>query len=372
MPDARDRTGPASVPPVRRGGAASRSAGRAARRGRFDALGLRRALSDRLLPGLVAAMAFLAALALAGAVAASSLASRWREGAGAVLTVQVPDPLAPSATAVASSRVDAVRALLRERLAVASAHLLGEAELAELLRPWLGAGDTLSLPLPAVIEVRLRAGADPDDPRSASDAPRGGAQAPSGTGAQAAGTPGTLAARLAQAAPGTLVERNGDWMRRLAALAWSLQACAAVALVVVAGVAAAVVAVATRAGLAARRDAIEIVHGLGATDSYIAGRFAARATLLASLGAALGALAALPVLLGLASLTAPFSAAPAAPPALAAASTLAASALLPPAGTLDALPPAIWGALPALPLVAAAIGWATAQATVRRWLRRLP
>ncbi len=382
MPDARDRTGPPSVPPVRRGGAASlsggRAAGRAAGRGRFDALGLRRALSDRLLPGLVAAMAFLAALALAGAVAASSLASRWREGAGAMLTVQVPDPLAPSATALASSRVDAVRALLRERPAVASAHLLGEAELAELLRPWLGAGDTLSLPLPAVIEVRLRAGADPDEPHGTPDAPRGGAQAPSsGNGAQAAGTPGTLAARLAQAAPGTLVERNGDWMRRLAALAWSLQACAAVALVVVAGVAAAVVAVATRAGLAARRDAIEIVHGLGATDSYIAGRFAARATLLASLGAALGALAALPVLLGLASLTAPFSAAPAAAPPLAAASTLAASALAasalaPPAGALDVLPPAIWGALPALPLVAAAIGWATAQATVRRWLRRLP
>jgi cell division transport system permease protein len=327
---------------------------------------MRRALSDRLLPGLVAAMAFLAALALAGAVAASSLASRWREGAGAMLTVQVPDPLAPSATAVASSRVDAVRALLRERPAVASAHLLGEAELAELLRPWLGAGDTLSLPLPAVIEVRLRAGVDPDEPHGTPDAPRGGAQAPPAAGAQAAGTPGTLAARLAQAAPGTLVERNGDWMRRLAALAWSLQACAAVALVVVAGVAAAVVAVATRAGLAARRDAIEIVHGLGATDSYIAGRFAARATLLASLGAALGALAALPVLLGLASLTAPFSAPPAAPPAL------AASVLAPPASALDALPAAIWGALPALPLVAAAIGWATAQATVRRWLRRLP
>ena len=351
MPEPRDRTGVSGVPPGRRGGRAAQ--------GGFDALGLRRALSDRLLPGLVAAMAFLAALALAGAVAASSLASRWREGAGAVLTVQVPDPLAPSVTAAASSRVDAVRALLRDQPAVASAHLLGEAELAELLRPWLGAGDTLSLPLPAVIEVRLRARADPDAAPATTEATGGATQAtPSG-----ARPPGTLAARLAQAAPGTLVERNGDWMRRLGALAWSLQACAATALVVVAGVAAAVVAVATRAGLAARRDAIEIVHGLGATDSDIAGRFAARATLLASLGAALGALAALPVLLGLASLTAPFTAP---------ASALSTAPMGTPAGTLDALPAAIWGALPALPLAAAAIGWATAQATVRRWLRRLP
>ena len=43
---------------------------------RLDDLGLRRALSDRLLPLLVGAMAFLAALALAGAIGASSLAAR--------------------------------------------------------------------------------------------------------------------------------------------------------------------------------------------------------------------------------------------------------------------------------------------------------
>ena len=330
MSEAADRSAARLGPGHDNGRSSGERSARVERRRRFDALGLRRARSDRLLPGLVAAMAFLAALALAGAVAASSLALRWREGAGAVLTVQVPDPLAPSAGAQGVDRVDAVRALLGAQAGVASAHLLGEAELGELLRPWLGAGGTLSLPLPGVIEVRLRADA-----------------AEAGDG---------LAARLAQAAPGTLVERNGDWMRRLGALARSLQACAAAALLVVAGVAAAVVAVATRAGLSARRDAIGIVHGLGATDGFIAGRFAGRATLLAGGGAAVGALAALPVLLGLASLAAPFAA-----PAGAEA-----------AGGMDVLPATIWGALPVLPLLAAAIGWGTAQFTVRRWLRRLP
>ena len=120
-----------------------------------------------------------------------------------------------------------------------------------------------------------------------------------------------LAARLAAAAPGTLTESHGMWVRRLSLLAGSLQACAWLALAVVAAVAAAVVAIATRAGLAARREAIEIVHGLGATDDYIAGRFASRATGLAAVGGALGALAALPVLLVLARLAAPFAAAPA-------------------------------------------------------------
>ena len=56
-----------------------------------DPLGLRRALSGWLLPGLVAAMALLAALAIAGAEGASALADRWQRGAGAAVTVQLPD-----------------------------------------------------------------------------------------------------------------------------------------------------------------------------------------------------------------------------------------------------------------------------------------
>ena len=46
----------------------------------FDELGLRRAISDRILPFLVAAMAFLAALAMAGWVGAASLALHWQQG----------------------------------------------------------------------------------------------------------------------------------------------------------------------------------------------------------------------------------------------------------------------------------------------------
>ena len=52
----------------------------------FDELGLRRALSDRMLPFLVAAMAFLAALALAGWIGAAALARHWQDGVGSALT----------------------------------------------------------------------------------------------------------------------------------------------------------------------------------------------------------------------------------------------------------------------------------------------
>ena len=45
----------------------------------------------------------------------------------------------------------------------------------------------------------------------------------------------------------------------------------------------------------------------------------------------------------------------------------------PPLDTLVlAMPTGLWFGLLALPVLAVAIGWVTAQATVRRWLRRLP
>jgi cell division transport system permease protein len=333
----------------------------------FDELGLRRALSDRMLPLLVAAMAFLAALALAGWFGTAALSQHWQQGAGASLTVQVPQPADPSTrpgqtslgqtslgqtspgqtspgqTSPGQTRLVAVLAMLTGTPGVASAHALSDQELADLLKPWLGQGaDRLAIPIPAVIAVRL----------TDSDVDLG-----------------PLSHRLTEAAPGTLIEDHGVWIRRLAVLARSLQACAGLALLLVAGVAAAVIAVATRAGLSTRREAIEIVHGLGATDAYIAGRFAARATMLAAAGAAVGALAALPILLTLARMAAPFVSQAGVSQAGLGDPATASDTLQDALGTL---PAALWLALPCLPVSAAGIGFATAQTAVRRWLRRLP
>ncbi|MCQ8240957.1 cell division protein FtsX [Rhizosaccharibacter radicis] len=434
----------------------------ASRRRPRDGLGLRRAISDRLLPALVAAMTFLAALTLAGVVGATVLATRWQQGAATILTVQVPrpdDPAGPgeaepgaiglgtSANGVAaagSTRIAAVTALLRASPAVIRLRRLENRELVALLRPWLG----------GMAESGARAGSAGDGSGTAASngpmgadrhdgtPPAGAGQGPAarseadadaagiglhGTPESAAGhgheagdltanragdgeggagsdprraetgdttiagfalplpavlqlrlrdahTPlGDLPRRLAAVAPETAVEQNGDWSDRLLSLAQSLQACAVLALLVVAGVAAAVVAAATRAGLSARREAIEIVHGLGATDGYIAGRFAERAGVLALGGGIAGTALSLPPLFVLCRLAAPFAGGgPAAPgvihPALAPADTLGGTV----AALFATLPLALWIALPLLPLIASVIGWLTAQATVRTWLRRLP
>lgn len=287
----------------------------------FDDLGLRHALADRMLPALVAAMAFLAALAIGGWTGAASLARGWQTGAASSLTVQVPQP-------DDQARADRVLTLLQQTQGIREARRLSSEQIEKLLHPWLGADShDLGLPLPAVIAVRL------DDPP------------PNLT---------SLRSELAAAAPDTLLEQEEIWAKRLARLVESLQACAALMLLIVAAVSAAVIAVATRGGLASRRDAIEIVHGLGATDSYIAGRFASRAAALAVIGAAVGTLTALPALLALARIAAPFASVPET------------------SDLLALLPPGLWMVLAGLPLASAAIGWLTAQATVRAWIRRLP
>ncbi|MGH7040537.1 MAG: cell division protein FtsX, partial [Acetobacteraceae bacterium] len=198
----------------------------------LDELGLRRAMADRMLPFVVAAMAFLAALGLAGWVGAAALARHWQSGPATALTVQVPDPAHGT-----PPRIERALAALQAAPGVAGARIVSKAELARLLRPWLGDTSGMpALPLPGVIAVRLV------DPGQAT---------------------GKLAAALAKAVPQASVQSDGVWVVRLARLARSLQACAGVALLALAAVAIAVIAVATRAGIAARRDAIEIVHGLG-------------------------------------------------------------------------------------------------------------
>ena len=281
-------------------------------------------------------MAFLAALALAGFVAAASLAQHWQQGAGANLTVQVTHPADPAPEG--GTRQERALALLRATQGVARAQALSDRELADLLRPWLGTTtEALAIPLPAVIRVQLSGPADPADLEA-------------------------LTSTLEAAVPGAEMETHQVWIGRLSALARSLQVCAGVALLVVAGVAASVIAVATRSGLSARREAIEIVHGLGATGGYIASRFARRATGLAALGGLGGALAALPVLLALAELAAPF----------AGAEPLQADPVLSLRMAATALPASLLLGVAALPMAAAMIGYVTAQATVRGWLRRLP
>jgi cell division transport system permease protein len=278
--------------------------------GRGDPIGLRGALADRLLVALIAAMALFATCAVAGHEAVSLLAKRWQQGANAAVTVQIPNPT--------PARMDAALEALRALPAVGEAQAVDTARMAELLRPWLG--DVAGLPLPGVIELRL---------------------------ADLAADPVLIGDRVAEAVPGAVTEAHGVFVARLAAVARALSAAALATLLLVAVVGASVVVLAVRAGIAARRDSVMVLHMLGAPDRDIAGRFARRTAWLALLGAILGVALAAGLVWALLQLAGP---------------------ILPDIGSQD-LP---WLGLTAIPLSAALIAWAATMASILLWLRRLP
>lgn len=273
-----------------------------------DPLGLRRALADRLLPALVAAMALLAALAIAGADGAGRLAERWQQGEAGQLLLQLPRDAAPEPIITRLSAlpgISAVTAVPDERLR-------------QLLAPWLG--EVPSLPLPRMLAITLPGGADHQPLLEA-----------------------------VQAIPGAQLELRSEAVRLAMRLADGLRGLSLAMLGLIGLVAAALVAVATRAGIAARRETIVILHELGARDADIAGRFARRLGWLCFLGALAGLAIALPALWFLAMQALPV--------------VLARDALV------SDLP---WPLLALVPPAAALIGWLTALITLRAWLRRLP
>jgi cell division transport system permease protein len=224
----------------------------------------------RFLPWALAVMVFLAALAFAGALALDGSIDGWRRGVSAKLTVQIADrpgqPMAP--------RINAALDVLRAVPGVVSAEPLGRAAVEALLQPWLGAEALQAdLPLPGLIDVTI------DDNAALSVA--------------------ALGARLANAVPGARVDDPKPWLDRLVQLGRLLQSLGAGIVLLVGLASAAMVVFATRAGLAARRDTIELLHLIGAEDGYIARQFQRHVAAQAMRGGIVGAVLAIAVLLGI-------------------------------------------------------------------------
>src|SRR5690606_14773402 len=97
--------------------------------------------ASRLLPWVIAVMAFLAALAAAGGVALERAASEWRAGFTGSLTVEIPPP--PEGEGAQDRRVAAVLEALRGTAGVRDARALSPEEMASLLEPWLGRGGAI-------------------------------------------------------------------------------------------------------------------------------------------------------------------------------------------------------------------------------------
>lgn len=227
----------------------------------------------RFLPWLIAFMVYLAALALAGAIAVSNLTERWDSGLSDQMTVQVPPPRGGDNDGLHAERVAAALEILRGERGVRAAESVDDGEMAALLEPWLGEGAAREdLPLPALIAVEVEP-ANPPDPER-------------------------LQGMLRAVSPGVVVEDHKRTLGRFLAVTQSLQLLALLVVGLVAGAAVISVVFVTRTGLAVHRQVIELLHLIGARDGYIAAQFQRQALKLGLAGGLIGvALAGVTILL---------------------------------------------------------------------------
>lgn len=229
---------------------------------------LERDASGRFLPWLIAFMVYLAALSLASVMAAHKITARWDQGLSARLTVQVPPPDPVTGREEMADHVAEVQASLLTTPGIADAEVLPEERIEALLRPWLGDGvlDD-NLPLPALIAVETDRGTPLDL--------------------------GALAVRLERVAPGATIDDHQQWLGNVLDLAETIETVAAMVVLAVSFCAVITVIFVTRTGLAIHRQVIELLHLIGAQDSYIARQFQGHALRLGLVGGAMGLVLAL-------------------------------------------------------------------------------
>jgi len=276
---------------------------------------------------VMAVMAFLAALALGASLVAERASLGWRAGLSDRLTVQILVPSQGDITTTLARETDAALGVLRATPGIAHAAPLSEQEMQNLVEPWLGKGVLVAeLPLPKLIDATI--------------APDTGVNLPN------------LAARLKAVAPDAQLDDHGRWIARLKGLADTIVWSAYGILILIAVATASIVAFATRAGLEAQHEMVQLLHQMGAHAGFIARAFE-RHYALAALGAS-AAGAAVAALLFLAAGGLEFAGVEAVP-------------FLPPIALK--LSEVAW--LAAVPAIATLIAWATARLSVLAAVREI-
>jgi cell division transport system permease protein len=200
--------------------------------------------TSRALLIVIAIMTFVAALIVGAVGLVRDAATHWRTDMVREVTIQVRPVTGRDLAAEIGKAVEAAR----RTPGVSSARSLTREETGRLLEPWLGTGvDLGALPLPRLIAVRLDEKAAPD----------------------LAGLRKTLSTDVA----GATLDDHRTWSARLAAISDAVMIAGTVVLTLVLLATTLSVSFATRGAVATNRAIVEVLHFVGARDSFIAGTF---------------------------------------------------------------------------------------------------
>ncbi len=201
-------------------------------------------ISARSLLAVVAIMTFLASLTSGAAVLVRTVANDWQAEVAREVTIQIR----PSVGRDIEADIARAAGIARTIPGISEVRPYSREETARLLEPWLGTGLRLDdLPVPRIIVVRIA-------PRSRPDFPQ-------------------LRAALATEVPSASLDDHRGFVTQMRTMARAaiLVAAGVLALVLTATVLS--VTFATRAAMATNRPVIEVLHLIGAKNSFIAEHF---------------------------------------------------------------------------------------------------
>jgi cell division transport system permease protein len=219
------------------------------------------AASLRSLTVTMTVMSYLACLAIGALILVERAVTSWTSGLAQEMTIQVVHVRGEDIEA----ELARARAIALESPGVREAVVLPEEAGARLLEPWLGTRTLEGLPVPRLIRVAV-------DPASPPDLQ-------------------ALEQALAQV-KGARLDSHRKWEAELTRMARALSVLSYAILLLISVSAIAIVIFATRAVLQANRPIVELLHLVGARDSYIArqidGRFLRTGMLSGFIGVGMG------------------------------------------------------------------------------------
>ncbi len=216
-----------------------------------------RTVARRALLTLVAIMSFLSCLSVAAVAVVVDRAHGWQRQIADEVTIQVK----PTDGVDMAATVARAAEIAMQVPGVTAATVLDEQQSTALLKPWLGSDfDISDLPIPRLIAVRIAENADL----------------------------ASLSRRLKEEVPTASLDDHGQWLQRLSSMARVTVGVGVFILCLVFAATALCVVFATRGAMAGNRIVIEVLHFVGAEDSYIAREFQRHFLLLGLKGASIG------------------------------------------------------------------------------------
>ncbi len=199
---------------------------------------------------------FLASLSAVSAAIAVQSVAHWKQALRSEMTVQVKNGNPETAQQAVE--------ILRNMAGVKSAYAGTREEAKQLLEPWLGSQNIPDdLPIPVLVYVQLEDTGYPDSSK--------------------------LSGALAGAGLNISVDDHQRWAKALSRSAQSVQLLSVAVLALLFTAMIAITGFATRAGLAAHKDLVEVLHLVGAKDRTIARLFGQKFIILGLKSGAFGA-----------------------------------------------------------------------------------